>query len=228
LSRLGVFACTVALWPRKIAVRRGGLLPLGSQLKFLLQMKTNRYGQAAVLTSQQLDRLISALQGRHHQVLAEVCRRTACRISEGRQLSWGMVTNGGITFAKVICKGKLASRTVPMTPKLQEVLAGWRREWAALYGREPKASDYVFRGRFAGSCVSSRAFMDALERAAHESGLEGVSSHSFRRSALSSASEAGVPLAALRALSGHQSLSTLQRYLEISQTAKEKAAAAFA
>ena len=204
------------------------MLPLGSQLKFLLLMKTNRYGQAAVLTSEQLDTLISALQGRHHQVLAEVCRRTACRISEGRQLSWGMVTNGGITFAKVICKGKLNSRSVPMTPKLQEVLTSWRHEWAALYGREPKPSDHVFPGRFAGEPMSSRAFMAALERAAHESGLEGVSSHSFRRSALSSASEAGVPLAALRALSGHQSLSTLQRYLEISQTAKEQAAAAFA
>jgi len=191
-------------------------------------MKTNRYGQAAVLTSEQLDKLISTLQGRHHQVLAEVCRRTACRISEGRQLSWGMVTNGGITFAKVICKGKLASRTVPMTPKLQEVLAGWRGEWTALYGREPKASDYVFRGRFAGSCVSSRAFMDSLNGAALASGLEGVSSHSFRRSALSSASEAGVPLAALRSLSGHQSLATLQRYLEVSPTAKQQAAAAFA
>jgi len=191
-------------------------------------MKTDRYGQAAVLTSEQLDKLISALQGRHHQVLAEVCRRTACRISEARQLTWASITNGGVTFPKVITKGKLASRTVPLTPKLQGVLAEWRREWSALYGREPQGVDFVFPGRFAGQCVSSRAFMDALELAAHQTGLEGVSSHSFRRSALSSASEAGVPLAALRALSGHQSLSTLQRYLEISQTAKEQAAAAFA
>jgi integrase/recombinase XerD len=191
-------------------------------------MKTNRYGQAAVLTSEQLDSLILALRGQHHRVLAEVCRRTACRISEGRQLTWASITSAGITFPKVITKGKLASRTVPMTAKLQEVLAAWRTEWAALNGREPLDRDFVFRGRFAGEPISSRSFMDALERATHEAGLEGVSSHSFRRSALSSASEAGVPLAALRALSGHQSLSTLQRYLEISQSAKEKAAAAFA
>jgi len=191
-------------------------------------MKTNRYGQAAVLTSEQLDSLILALRGQHHRVLAEVCRRTACRISEGRQLTWASITSAGITFPKTITKGKLASRSVPMTPKLQGVLAAWRTEWAALNGREPLDRDFVFRGRFAGEPISSRSFMDALERAAHKVGLEGVSSHSFRRSALSSASEAGVPLAALRALSGHQSLSTLQRYLEISQSAKEKAAAAFA
>ena len=191
-------------------------------------MKTNRYGQSAVLDSNQLDTLISALQGRHHQVLAEVCRRTACRISEGRQLTWASITSSGITFPKTICKGKLASRSVPTTIRLHEVLTSWRREWAALYGREPKPGDHVFPGRWGAEPMSSRAFMDALESAARETGLEGVSSHSFRRSALSSASEAVVPLAALRALSGHQSLSTLQRYLEISQSAKEQAAAAFA
>ena len=191
-------------------------------------MKSNRYGQAAVLSTQQLDQLISALQGRHHQVLAEVCRRTACRISEGRQLTWQCVTNSGITFPKTLVKGKLQSRSVPATPQLQQILRDWRTTWTTMNGREPLNGDFVFPGRFAGQCLSSRAFMDALERAARECGLEGVSSHSFRRSALSSASEAGVPLAALRTLSGHQSLSTLQRYLEISQTAKEQAAAAFA
>ena len=191
-------------------------------------MKTNRYGQAAVLNSQQLDQLISALRGRHHQVLAEVCRRTGCRISEGRQLTWSCIASSGVTFPKTITKGKLASHTVPATAKLHEILSDWRREWTALNGREPSGGDFVFPGRYAGCCISSRSFMDALESAARERGLEGVSSHSFRRSALSSASEAGIPLAALRALSGHQSLSTLQRYLEISQTAKEQAAAAFA
>jgi integrase/recombinase XerD len=191
-------------------------------------MKTKRYGQSAVLTSNQLDTLISALQGRHHQVLAEVCRRTACRISEARQLTWASITSSAVVFPKTITKGKLNSRTVPTTEKFQRILTDWRHEWATLYGRDPKSSDHVFPGRFAGEPMSSRAFMDALVRAAHESGLEGVSSHSFRRSALSSASEAGVPLAALRALSGHRSLSTLQRYLEISQSAREAAAEAFA
>ena len=191
-------------------------------------MKSNRYGQAAVLSTHQLDQLISALQGRHHQVLAEVCRRTACRISEGRQLTWQCVTNSGITFPKTLVKGKLQSRSVPATPQLQQILLDWRTTWTTMNGREPLNGDFVFPGRFAGQCLSSRAFMDALERAARECGLEGVSSHSFRRSALSSASEAGVPLAALRTLSGHQSLSTLQRYLAITEQAKQQAAAAFA
>ena len=94
-------------------------------------------------------------------------------------------------------------------------------------GREPVAGDYLVPGRFLGSCLSTRSFMDALERAASESGLECVSSHSFRRSALISAHNAGVPLRVLMALSGHKSMSALQRYLEVTPAQREAAAAAF-
>ena len=145
-------------------------------------MKTNRFGQAAVLSSTQLDQLIAALPAKHHQVLAEVCRRTGCRISEGRQLPWASITSTHVTYPKIITKGKLKSRTIPQVPKLQEVLAEWRDEWAAINGRQPMNGDFVFPGRFAGQCLSSCAFMDALNVASHECGLEGVSSHSFRRS----------------------------------------------
>ena len=191
-------------------------------------MKTNRFGQAAVLSSTQLDQLIAALPAKHHQVLAEVCRRTGCRISEGRQLQWQSISKSHITFPKTITKAKLKSRTIPQVPKLREVLAQWRHEWAVMNGREPMNGDFVFPGRFADQCLSSRAFMDALNVASHECGLEGVSSHSFRRSALTSAHNAGVPLSHLMALSGHESMSALQRYLHVSEEQKDQAAMSFA
>ena len=191
-------------------------------------MKTNRFGQAAVLSSTQLDQLIAALPAKHHQVLAEVCRRTGCRISEGRQLTWASITSTHVTYPKTITKGKLKSRTIPQVPKLREVLAQWRHEWAVLNGRQPMNADFVFPGRFAGQCLSSRAFMDALNAASHECGLQGVSSHSFRRSALTSAHNAGVPLSHLMALSGHESMSALQRYLHVSEAEKDQAALSFA
>ena len=191
-------------------------------------MKTNRFGQAAVLSSTQLDQLIAALPVKHHQVLAEVCRRTGCRISEGRQLQWQSISQSHITFPKTITKAKLKSRTIPQVPKLREVLADWRHEWAVMNGREPMNGDFVFPGRFAGQCLSSRAFMDALNGASHECGLEGVSSHSFRRSALTSAHNAGVPLSHLMALSGHESMSALQRYLHVTEDQKDQAALSFA
>ena len=191
-------------------------------------MKTNRFGQAAVLSSTQLDQLIAALPAKHHQVLAEVCRRTGCRISEGRQLQWQSISKTHITFPKTITKAKLKSRTIPQVPKLREVLAQWRHEWALLNGREPMKGDFVFPGRFAGQCLSSRAFMDALNGASHECGLQGVSSHSFRRSALTSAHNAGVPLSHLMELSGHTSMSSIQRYLHVTEDQKDQAAMSFA
>ena len=191
-------------------------------------MKTNRFGQAAVLSSTQLDQLIAALPAKHHQVLAEVCRRTGCRISEGRQLQWQSISKTHITFPKTITKAKLTSRTIPQAPKLREVLAQWRHEWGVLNGREPVNGDFVFPGRFAGQCLSSRAFMDALNTASHECGLQGVSSHSFRRSALTSAHNAGVPLSHLMELSGHTSMSSIQRYLHVTEDQKDQAAMSFA
>jgi integrase/recombinase XerD len=191
-------------------------------------MKTCRNGQAAVLSTDQLDRLIAALPARHHQVLAEVCRRTACRISEARQLTWNCITNSAVVLPRSVVKGKLASREIPMTPMLQGVIADWRYEWAAQQGREPHPNDWIFPGRYKGACLSSRGFMDALRVAADTTGLMGVSSHSFRRSALSAASSAGVPLAVIQTISGHRSLAVLQRYLAVTDAEKAEAAAAFA
>ena len=191
-------------------------------------MKSNRYGQARVLSTEQLDLLIANLPGEHHRVVAEICRRTGCRVGEATQVTWGMVSESAITFHRGITKGKLASRSVPTVPVLWNVLVTWRRTWVAHQGREPRGDEYVVPGRFAGSCLSTRTFMDALERATTEAGLEGVSSHSFRRSALTSAHAAGVPLRVLMALSGHKSMSALQRYLEVTPQQRQDAAAAFA
>ena len=188
-------------------------------------MRTNRFGQAAVLSSTQLDQLIAALVAKHHQVWAEVCRRTGCRISGGRRLTWASSSRSHITFTKTITKAKLKNQTIPQVPKVREVLAEWRHEWALLSGRQPVNGDYVFCGRFSDTCLSSRAFMDALNAASSKCGL-GVSSHSFRRSALTSAHNAGAPLSHLMALSGHESMSALQRYLHVSEAEKDRARAA--
>jgi len=191
-------------------------------------MKSNRHGQSRVLDTKQLDLLIANLSDQHHQLVAEVCRRTGCRVGEATQLTWGMVSESATTFPKRICKGKLAGRQVTMMPQLWEALCAWRAVWVVRQGREPVAGDYLVPGRFAGSCLSTRSFMDALEKAAAESGLEGVSSHSFRRSALTSAHRAGVPLRAIAELSGHKSMEALQRYLEVTPAQRVAAAAAFA
>ncbi|MBR8835909.1 MAG: tyrosine-type recombinase/integrase [Stigonema ocellatum SAG 48.90 = DSM 106950] len=54
-----------------------------------------------------------------------------------------------------------------------------------------------------------------LVRACDRVGLEGFSTHSFRRTALNMMSSAGVPLRHIQEISGHNDLGTLQRYLEV-------------
>jgi integrase/recombinase XerD len=53
-----------------------------------------------------------------------------------------------------------------------------------------------------------------IKQLAARVGLEGVTSHSLRRSAITAAHSAGLPLRALAELGGHQSASNLQRYLD--------------
>ena len=67
---------------------------------------------------------------------------------------------------------------------------------------------------------------DHLLRVACEKvGLKGVSTHSFRRTALTQMHNTGVPLRHIQEISGHRNLGTLQRYLEVSTEQKERAIA---
>ncbi|MBD2234936.1 tyrosine-type recombinase/integrase [Phormidium tenue] len=67
-----------------------------------------------------------------------------------------------------------------------------------------------------------------LDQALAYAGLEGrgISTHSFRRTALTNLSNVGVPLRVIQEISGHRSLASLQRYLEVSPEQKKRAIAA--
>ena len=64
-----------------------------------------------------------------------------------------------------------------------------------------------------------------LDQALAYVGLEGLGI-SFRRTALTNLSNAGVPLRVIQEISGHRSLASLQRYLEVSPEQKKQAIAA--
>ena len=52
-------------------------------------------------------------------------------------------------------------------------------------------------------------------------GVEGVSIHSFRRTALTQMHNASIPLRNIQEILGHNDLGTLQRYLEVSPEQKK-------
>ena len=64
-----------------------------------------------------------------------------------------------------------------------------------------------------------------LKAACDRIGLVGVSTHSFRRTALTMMSSAGIPLRVIQEISGHNDLGTLQRYLEVTPEQKKRAVA---
>ena len=191
-------------------------------------MKTNRNGQALVLSTSELDLLIEELPEGVHTVLASVCRRTGCRISEARQLKWENIFPGGITFPKSVCKNKLESRTVPIFSNLYDLLMEWKKEQELIKGEQLSPGAWVFVGRFGDKPITRQAHGKQLQKTIKRLGLLGVSSHSYRRSALTSASSKGLPLKAIQTLSGHKSLAVLSKYLEVSEQERMNVAQAFA
>tara|TARA_R100001440_G_scaffold70465_1_gene92888 strand:- start:25 stop:597 length:573 start_codon:yes stop_codon:yes gene_type:complete len=190
-------------------------------------MKLNRQGKARVLDKDELDLLIDCLPTNKHKLIALVCRRTACRISEAIQLRWENVLPNVLFFPIEITKNKLSPRSIPVSKEFQLQLKDWK-DYCESMGESINPKDYLFKGRYPNTHLSSRAFMKALKAATLKAGLIGTSSHSFRRSGLSSASNANIPLRHIQELSGHRNLGTLQRYLSVNDSQLRAAADAMA
>ena len=186
-------------------------------------MKINRYGQAKVLDSQELDLVINYLPSKFHQVLALTLRNTGARISEVIQLTWRDVEKESILFPKTIVNRKLKSREIFISESFYKCLMDWKQEWTLYKGREPLPEDYIFYGRFEGSHITSRAFFLALQKSLERAEIVGATSHSFRRSALTKLHKSGLPLKIIQSLSGHSSLNTLSLYLQVSDEDKKRA-----
>lgn len=175
-------------------------------------MKIHRNGQAEILTRSQLVELFSVLSPKY-KLLFGICYYTGCRISEALQLQRSDVSKESIVFRRATTKTKL-TREVAIAPGLADLLAT---------SNLPEHG-YLFPGK-TGSCMTSQAADLALRKACDYIGLKGVSTHSFRRTALTQMSQAGVPLRTIQKISGHESLAALQRYLEVSEENKRSAVA---
>ncbi|MHC5779448.1 tyrosine-type recombinase/integrase [Nostoc sp.] len=175
-------------------------------------MKINRHGKAKVLTQQEIQLIFShGLDNDRDRTLFGVCLFSACRIRECcTLLTTDVYTSGGnvrpqFIIRKSNTKGKLATRAIPVIEDLRQLLI----EYYPLAG-----DDYLFPGRLEGH-ISHDTGGRILRRACERVGIIGVSTHSFRRTALTQMSNAGIPLRVIQEISGHRNLEQLQRYLEV-------------
>jgi len=177
-------------------------------------MKVAGNGQGKILTPDELRLLFAeGLRSPRDRALFGICLFTGCRVSEALALQTSDIKGETLTFRKSTTKGKLKTRVVDIQPGLAALLADYQPKPGALFPG--------MRGR---SPTLTRFMADKILKAACSSlGIFGVSTHSFRRTALTQMSSAGIPLRVIQEISGHSDLGTLQRYLEV--TPQQTAAA---
>ena len=178
-------------------------------------MKVAGNGQGKILTSDELRLLFTeGFVLPRDRALFGICLFTGCRVSEALALQTTDIKGGTLTFRKSTTKGKLKTRVVDIQPGLAQLLVEYQlvKEGALFPGMRGRS---VTLTRF----MADKILRDACKRV----GLEGVSTHSFRRTALTMMSSAGVPVRVIQEISGHNDLGTLQRYLEVSPEQKRKA-----
>ncbi len=188
-------------------------------------MKVNRHGRAKILTQQEIQLIFShGLHNDRDKTLFGVCLFSAARIHEAcTLLTEDIYTPKGFVRPQLIIrksntKGKLATRSIPVIEDLRQLLTNYY----------PIAGNpYLFPGRSDGH-ISHDSAARILRTACKEVGIIGVSTHSFRRTALTQMSNAGIPLRVIQEISGHRNLEQLQKYLEVSEEQVLGAAASLA
>ncbi len=188
-------------------------------------MKINRHGRAKILTQQEIQLVFAqGFDSERDKTLFGVCLFTAARIREAcTLLSEDIYTPKGQVRPRLIIrksntKGKLATRSIPVIEDLRQLLSNYY----------PIRGDvYLFPGRSNGHLAEDSAAR-ILREACKQVGIIGVSTHSFRRTALTQMSNAGIPLRVIQEISGHRNLEQLQKYLEVSDSQVLGAAASLA
>lgn len=188
-------------------------------------MKIDRHGKAKVLTQQEIQRLFTeGLTTVRDRTICAIMLYTGCRVNEAVTLKITDVfdkkgrVRPELIIRKGNTKGKLATRTIPVLEDLRRFLEEYK----------PATSNdgFLFPGRWGRGHLHSDYASIIFREACKKVDIEGASTHSFRRTALTLMSNAGIPLRVIQEISGHRNLEQLQRYLEVESSQVRGAIAA--
>jgi integrase/recombinase XerD len=177
-------------------------------------LKRNRHGRGKILSQQEIQLLFAeGLPSTFYRCLFAIALFSAARINEVCTLLTEDVfdkhgrVRSHLTIRKSHTKGQLGTRTIPTIPDLRAFLIAYYPE---------AGSPYLFPGRYdLSGHINPDSAARVLRKACVKVGIEGVSTHSFRRTALTQMSNQSIPIRVIAAYSGHRDLAQLNAYLEV-------------
>lgn len=191
-------------------------------------MKVEGHGQAAILQISDYQKIRKILRSKRYRLLVDIAWYTGERWGAVCQLRVADVYDdaGGvrshITFRastrKASPDGKRTTRTVPVHPQLEELLAAYT----------PSEGEWLFESRVApGQPITLRAADLMFRGAVEAAGLshKGFSTHSTRRTFITRLWQAGVDLHTIQLLTGHSDTKSLVRYIDADPERIKKAIA---
>lgn len=186
--------------------------------------KNAGHGQSSLLTDREYSKLLLSLENPKHRLLVVIAHFTGERWGAIIQLKvsdvYVAIDRGELRQAicfrastrKATPQGKRTTREVPISHQ------DFKRELQAY--RPQQDSEWLFPNC---RCVSRHmTFQNAynfLQRALDRAGLvdRGISTHSTRRTLITTLAESGVAPSVIQKITGHKSLQTLQRYIDVSE-----------
>ena len=179
--------------------------------------------QAKILSRANIRHLQKAAsQGRfpeRDRLIVALATQAGLRASEIARLSWGMVLDADGRLSQVIdVRNAIAKRgtgrRIPMHPKLRRALLDWKCQQSA----ERIRADAVIVPSLRGGAMRPNSIVNFFVAKCRIAGLEGCSSHSGRRTFITTAARrahwAGASLRDVQMLAGHRSIETTQGYID--------------
>lgn len=145
-------------------------------------------------------------------MLCDLMYFTGCRVSECVAIRRCDIVNGVVVIRKDTTKGKISTREIPIPPELVKAINKW-----------PNENGYLFAGRSGNGHLTRYSVDKKLRNVCKKIGLEGFSSHGFRRSFITNLAKNNIHMKLIMKCSGHKQMSSIERYIET--TEEEKLAA---
>lgn len=187
-------------------------------------MKIDRHGQATPITKDNYSKIRAGFYEAHHRLFFDIAYYTGERWGAICQLKVADVfTKDGKPRTSIVYRAETrkdgTTREVPVSENLGIRLANYsipNSEWLF-----PSPSDPLKN-----ACV--RGYDAALRRAIDRAGLSGMgfSPHSTRRGLITALDRQGISMKVIQSITGHRSISSLSRYIDVSEEQRANALSA--